>query len=161
MLRPSATKPPSLLNPAVDLRKRVGREEALSLVERAALLPARDRYLIEGVFRDGRSIADLAAVYDGDAVPDRTSKALRRRLHRLVERLRSPAFLLVVHQRDRWSRPMARVGTACVIQGKTLREAAGSLGMSVHAVRRHHDAILAMAHGFQMGRRAASRKGAE
>lgn len=138
--------------PGLDLRRGVQRGLAEALVERAALLPAPDRYLIEGVFRDGRTIAELAALWGEDPEPGQTPRALRRRLHRLVARLRSPAFVLVAEQQERWEGPMARVGAACVLRGRSMREAAGELGMSIHTVRRHLDAIMALASAHGAGR---------
>jgi DNA-directed RNA polymerase specialized sigma24 family protein len=137
----------------LDLRRGIRREFAAALVERAAHLPEADRLLIEGVFRDGRSIAQIAEVWIKNPDPAYTPKSLRRRLHRLVERLRSPAFALVAQHRDRWNPPMARVATACVLQGRSLREAADSLGMSLHTVRRHLDAVTAIAEAFYGGHR--------
>ncbi len=137
--------------PALDLRRGFRRETAERLVERAAHLPQLDRYLVEGVFRDGRSIADLAAVWSDHPQPGRSAKSLRRRLHRLVERLDSPGFVLVAECRDRWAPTRRRVATACFLHGQSLRQAADSLGMSLHTVRRHFEAITAIAEAPRPG----------
>jgi len=127
--------------PSLDLRRGVRRDFAERLVERAKHLAEPDRYLIEGVFRDGRSIAELSAMWGEHPERGRSPKALRRRLHRLVERLNSPRYLFVAEYRDRWAPTRRRVATACVLHGMSLREAAEALGTSLHTVRRHFDAV--------------------
>ncbi len=68
-------------SPTLDLRRGYRRDLAQTLVDRAVYLPEPDRYLIEGVFRDGRSIADLAAMWKDRPEPGHTPRSLRRRLH--------------------------------------------------------------------------------
>lgn len=138
-------------NPGLDLRRGFRRDMAQTLVERARHLPEPDRYLIEGVFRDGRSIAELAAMWGENPEPGRSPKSLRRRLHRLVDRLNSPRYLLVAEYRDRWAPTRRRVATACVLHGMSLREAADALGTSLHTVRRHFDAVVAIADAMRGG----------
>ena len=130
--------------PSLDLRRGFRREVAEVLVERAELLPEPDRRLIEGVFRDGRSIREVAAVWGDPPGPGRDERTLRRRLHRLVRRLYSPEFLVVAQLRERWAPARRRVATACVLHGLSLREAAEALGMSMHTVRRQLDAVSAI-----------------
>lgn len=120
-----------------DLRRRRRREHTARLVERAVWLPPRDRALVEAVFRDGHPVTDLARL-TGDC-----PRSLRRRVRQLAARLTSPRFLFVVHHRDLWTNSRRRVGTACFIEGLSLRAAARELQMSLHTVRRHTDAIEA------------------
>lgn len=120
-----------------DLRRRRRRDHTARLVERAVWLPPRDRALIEAVFHHGRTVTDLAKL-TGDS-----PRSLRRHVRQLAARLVSPRFLFVVHHRDLWTASRRRVGTACFIEGLSLRAAAGQLGMSLHTVRRHTDAIEA------------------
>jgi DNA-directed RNA polymerase specialized sigma24 family protein len=137
--------------PALDLRRGFRRDVAQRLVERAAHLPAPDRCLVEGVFRDGRSIAELAELWPENPKSGRGARALRRRLHRLIERLNSPGFLLVAECRERWGPTRRRVATACILHGLSHREAADSLGISLHTVRRHFAAVIAITEALRGG----------
>lgn len=141
MLGSSVAERAAARKPHMDLRRGVRRDLAERMVEAAPYLAGPDRYLVEGVFRDGRSIAELAAAWGQSPPPRYAPRALRRRLHRVVERVHSPKFQMVVEWRGSWEPVRRRVATACVLHGLTFREAAESLGMSVHAVRRHFDAI--------------------
>jgi ABC-type lipoprotein export system ATPase subunit len=68
----------------------------------------------------------------------------RRRLRRLIERALSPRFAFVVAHRASLGATRRRVAMACIVQGRSLREASGMLGLSLHAVRRHIDAVEAL-----------------
>lgn len=129
---------------AVDLRKRVDRRQAETLVERAALLPGEDRLLVEGVFRDGRSVTQLAQVWRRGDAATIDVRTLRRRLQRVLRRMHTPEFRHVAAHHEAWPAPMSRVATACILHGLTLRQAAEHLGLSVHTVRRNFDAVLAL-----------------
>jgi DNA-directed RNA polymerase specialized sigma24 family protein len=151
MLGSPAVERTAARTPTLDLRRAFRRDLAQTLVERAAHLPEPDRYLIEGVFRDGRSIADLAAMWKDRPELGYTPRSLRRRLHRLVERLNSHRFMLVAEHRACWTPTRRRVATACVLHGLSLREAAETLGTSLHTVRRHFDAITTIADAMRGG----------
>lgn len=127
-------------DPAVeaDLRRRRQRDMVEHLLDRAACLPPDDLALLRAVYADGRTAVELAALMRCDA------RALRRRIRRLVERLLSPRFLFVLRHRDGWSATRKRVATACVLHGRSLREAAAELRLSLHTVRRHLDAVNAL-----------------
>lgn len=137
--------------PDLDLRRGFHRDLAQALVERAAHLPEPDRYLVEGVFRDGRSIAHLSAMWAPRPEPGRNPQSLRRRLHRLIARLSSHRFLVVAEHSDRWTPTRRRVATACVLHGMSLREASEALGVSLHTVRRHFEAVAAVADALRGG----------
>lgn len=130
--------------PSLDLRRGIRRDVARTLVERAALLPEPDRYLVEGVFRDGRPISDLAAMWREIPGHERVPRSLRRRLHRLVERLLSPRFEVVARIHHTWTPTRKRIATACVLHGLSTRQAAERLGVSLHTVRRQLDAVHAI-----------------
>lgn len=113
-------------------------------MDRATHLPEQDRYLIEGVFRDGRPISDLAAMWREHPAAGRAPRSLRRRLHRLVDRLLSPRFEVVASLNHTWGPTRKRIATACVLHGLSTRQAADHLGVSLHTVRRQIDAINAI-----------------
>lgn len=123
---------------ATDLRRKRRRELVERIVERAELLPPGDRALVHAHYRDGRSVAEIARAGGGSARP------LRRRLKRLVERELDPLFAFVSRRRESWSSTRRRVATSVVIEGWSMRETSRRLGLSLHTVRRHHDAVRAM-----------------
>lgn len=136
----SLNGPSRMLNPAeaCDLRRRRRRDLVERLVDRAQWLPAEDRTLVESVYQDGRTVSDLASLLGANP------RTLRRRLRRLTRRLLSPQFVFVVAHRDRWPSTRRRVAEACVLHGRSLRETARELRLSLHCVRRHHDAVTAL-----------------
>lgn len=157
---------------ASDLRRRHARSMVEQLVELTAALPDPDRALMLAVYRDGRTVTDLAPLL-GEPPP-----AIRRRVRALVKRVMSPPFryvaaasgALAAAQRDArhpssitgdrgagsgsepvvkpiassWPRMRRRVADLCVIRGLSQRAAAAELGASVHVVRRHLDAVTAL-----------------
>ena len=128
----------------LDLRRKRRRDQAEITLDRARHLPPEDRVLIEAVFRDGRPVAELAALISGDAgESDRTAHArgLRRRIRRLTARLLSREFAFVAEQLSDWSPTRRRVATACILHGRSIRDAAAELRVSLHTVRRHRAAI--------------------
>ncbi|MDQ7012964.1 MAG: hypothetical protein Q9O74_03600 [Planctomycetota bacterium] len=141
-------------SPALDLRRGFRRDVARTLVDRAVHLPEQDRYLIEGVFRDGRPISDLAQMWREHPGPGRAPRSLRRRLHRLVDRLLSPRFEVVAQLNHTWTPTRKRVATACVLHGLSTRRAAADLGISLHTVRRQVDAINAICDAVSGGRKS-------
>lgn len=90
---------------------------------------------------------------------ERNARALRSRVRRVVRRMLTPEYQAVA----RWfaieklnagracgvsgaiGALRRRVGASCFLQGLSIREAARELGLSLHTVRRHRDAIAAMA----------------
>ncbi len=123
---------------AWDLRRKQRREVVERVVERAELLTPGDRALVLAYFRDQQHASDIARLA-GEPV-----RAMRRRLRKLVERVLSPRFQFVASRRLAWPPTRRRVACSCVLEGYTLRETSRRLGLSLHSVRRHHDAIQAM-----------------
>jgi len=121
-----------------DRRRTDRRRQTEVLVQRAAWLRGDERAMVEAVYGEGRSCADLARLL---GVPADT---VRRRVRRAARRAASGLFGFVVTHREAWSPTRRRVATRCVLRGATLREAAADLGLSLHAVRKHWDAIRAL-----------------
>jgi hypothetical protein len=117
------------------------------LVAHAAFLPAADQVLIEAFFVQGQSAADLAllsATARGQSPHPNHARALRRRLRQLIQRVRSREFRFVVAHLESFTPSMRRVARACILAGRSTRQAAEELGVSLYTVRRYRDAILAM-----------------
>ena len=146
------------------------------LVERAGWLPTADRALVEAVYGEGLTvIAFVRRCLDRGIAPvDRTALSIteggdasgsleawtrvaRRRLRRLVARLESDRFMLVVGRRNAWATTRRRVAVTCVLQGRSLRQASRDLGLSLHTVRRHMEAVEAACEAYaEAGREARS-----
>jgi hypothetical protein len=164
-----------------DLRRRRRRELVQRVIDRAAWLAPADRLLIESIYRDHRSVADIARLAEVDP------RSLRRRVRRVVRRVLSPRFAFVasrvvelnacrtirlgadgtgasapasertgshvgaVTSRDStaWGSVRRRIAAECYINGRSIRDVAHMLNLSMHAVRRHRDAVEAV---FQAAR---------
>lgn len=135
---------------AADLRRRRQRALTETLLERAEHLPQDDRALLESVYREGAPVSGLAELLNTSA------RSLRRRVRRLVQRVLSEQYVFVARRRVEWSPTRRRVAEACVLGGRSLREAAADLKLSLHAVRRHADAVHAMYEAERDARRSAS-----
>ncbi len=122
----------------LDLRRRRTREMAEVLVGRAEWLGDEDRAIVSAVYQDGISAKDLANIRG------QSPRCVRRRIHALVQRITSDEFAFVLRARDQWPPTRRRVATACVLRGMSLREAGDKLGLSLHAVRKHMDAVRAL-----------------
>lgn len=121
----------------VDLRRLRVREWAEELVARANHLPGPDRALIYAVYDTGLPISQIAAK-NGHA-----ARTLRRRVRALASRMASPEYRFVARQRRRWTQIRRAVGTTCFLNGKSQRDAAKELNISLYTVRKHHAAIVA------------------
>lgn len=146
-------------------RSRSDRRYAEMLVERAAWIPTVDRALIEAVYGEGLSVVGYVrrcldrgvvpverAVFGGGAGRadlDAWSRAARRRLRRVVARLGSDRFAFVIARRNTWATSRRRVAMACVLHGNSLRQASRDLGLSLHTVRRHMEAVDAMFEAYR------------
>jgi DNA-directed RNA polymerase specialized sigma24 family protein len=122
---------------ATDLRRRRSAELAQRVLDRAPLLAPGDRALLEAVFRDHRpltQIADLLGL---------TPKVVRRRTRQAITRALSDRVAWVARHAPGWSPVRRRVAIACVVEGRPLRDAARTLNLSLHTVRRHAETIHA------------------
>ena len=118
-----------------DRRRRQGRDLAEALVARAEHLLPEDRALLNAVYRDGNSAMEVATLTG--AAP----RAVRRKIRTLAQRVLDPRFAFVLVHRDAWPPTRRKVATELICHGRPLRETAKHLNLSLHAVRRHADAI--------------------
>lgn len=123
---------------ASDLRRRRGRELVDTLVERSAYLPQDERELVLAVYRDNRKITEVAALLN---LPPRR---LRARVRRLIKRLLDPRFAFVARHREQWPRTRRRVATMRFLFGRTMRQTAADLGLTLHQIRQHEAAVHAL-----------------
>lgn len=115
---------------------RIGtRRRTEGLVNCAAYLELSDRALVESVFERGMSVAALARAVGDDP------RHLRRRLKRLLNRISSREFQFVLRARRHWSDNQQRVADAVILRGRTQRQAASELNLSLHQVRTYLHAV--------------------
>lgn len=107
------------------------RQDAASeLLRWARHLPTEDRVLLEAVFRDGRSVAEVAAL------TGERPRNLQRRVRELVRRVRSPLFRFVAARGDELISAEAQaVARRRVIEHRPLREIAKTHKLSLYRVR--------------------------
>jgi len=120
---------------AADLRRKRRRAVAEELIERSELLLPEDHALIRAVYSEGRTAVEIARLQGVSA------RAVRARLRRLIARLASREFVVVARESRGWPPMRRRVASAVILQGRTLREAADELRLSLYAVRRHMEHI--------------------
>lgn len=109
-----------------------------AVVRLAQWLPDDERALVGAVYEDGRSISRVAHL------TGRAPGELRRALAQLIARVSAPEYAFVVVNRSRWPAARARVATACWLEGRSVRGAAESLGLSLYEVRIHREAVRAL-----------------
>lgn len=126
-----------------DLRRRRSRELSELLVAAAEWTAPEDRAVIHAIYRDGMTARALAELRQ---VP---ARVVRRQVRRLASRLLSPRYLFVVRNRDHWPSLRRRVATVCVVHGRTMRQAAEFLGVSLHTVRREMSIVDALFNATQ------------
>jgi DNA-directed RNA polymerase specialized sigma24 family protein len=124
--------------PAIDLRRRRGREQIRLLTELSSFLNPAERRLIEDTFDRGKTASVLAAELERDP------RGLRREIRRLSRRLLDPRFAFVALTAAHWRPTRRRIAETHFIRGLSLRETARELGISLYRVRQHRDAIDAM-----------------
>lgn len=149
-----------------DMRRRRNAEAAELVVRRAEFLAPEDRALLRAIYADGLSISQVAllrqtapttntlAAQGSDTTPASGAvsrpgvagaRRVRARVRALVERALSPMFVFVASRQADWTPTRRRVAQAVYLHGMTLREAASALGVSLHVVRRHADAVRTLA----------------
>ncbi len=100
------------------------------LLELAQPLPDADRLLLEQVYRQGQTFADLARLMG------QREWTLRRRVARLVKRMRQPQYRFLLKRRDLLDKPVRRCAELAYFQAYSLRRIAQVTGQSLHQVRR-------------------------
>jgi len=133
-------------------RRHERRDHIESLLGLADHLDERDRLLVEQVYRYGLSLAALARL------TGRSQKAVRGRLKKLSQRVRSPVFGYVVVQGEALPARTRQVAEEVVVRCRSLRGAAAHLGLSLHAVREQMAAVRALATGWGRAEIAADER---
>lgn len=126
------------LDTSVDLRRKRSRDMAEIVADHAQWALPDDRAIIWAIYRDGLTAQQVAHLRS------ESPRLLRARVRRIVARLVSDQFRFVLRKRDGWPQLRRAVGGACVLQGRSMRDAAGFLHLSLHQVRREMGVIRAL-----------------
>ena len=102
---------------------------ACKLLDLAEYLPDEDRALLQAVYDRGMRPIEFARAI---RVSPRT---IRNRVRGLVERVSSPLFQFVAAQQGAWSSQRRLIAELNVFRGRSQREVARRLGVSLHRVR--------------------------
>lgn len=139
-IQPTSQRPLTRMQRAeiFDRRRRQGRDLAETLVARAEHLLPEDRALLNAIYRDGSSAREVATLTGA------TPRSIRLRIRKLAQRALDPRFAFVLVHRDHWPATRRKVATETILHGRTLRETASGLNLSLYTVRRHADAIRVM-----------------
>ncbi len=135
---------------SIDLRRGLDDRTAETVINRAEWLGDPDRRMVIAVFGDGLSAAAVAALQQQNA------RQVRRVVARAAARLLEPIAVFVATRSGEWPNSRAEVGRAIYHHGRSLRETAGVLGLSLYTVRKHRDAIEGI---FESERARARRPG--
>lgn len=128
----------------LDLRRPRDAEAADRVIHRADWLGPSDRALVLAVFRDSMSVTDLARAHDT------CPRSLRRRLAAALARINDDhAPFVIAHTTTQLGPPAitgvrARIARAVYLQGRSMRAIADDLGVSLHTVRAHRQAVDAL-----------------
>jgi len=124
---------------AIDLRRRPEPGLVDLILMRAEYLAQSERALLEAYYRRGVDAADLALL------EGKPARSIRRRVRSLSARVLDDLFVYVMRSIDRFGPTRQRIARGVYLQGTSRRAIAQQLGLSLHTVRRHCDAIEELA----------------
>jgi hypothetical protein len=107
------------------------------LRNRALLLKAEDRALVEGLYGKGMTTLEMSRLLNV------SQETVRRRGRKLLRHLRSPLFSFVLTQRASWEATRRKVGEVRFLQRRSLRDTAEKANLTMHQVRMESTAIVA------------------
>jgi hypothetical protein len=131
---------------AADRRRKQARHLRDIVPGRLEPLDPADAAILRAVFERGVAVASLIATTRGQDEMRFQSKArsMRRRVRRLVARVLSPSYLFVMRNEQQIPPPLRRVARLSVLQGRTQREVADELRLSLFETRRRIIAMRAL-----------------
>jgi DNA-directed RNA polymerase specialized sigma24 family protein len=123
--------------PAPTLRELLRRRQewARRLLDHVDELDPADRAVLHGVYQLGMTVADLASVLG------RQQRTVRQRIARLAQRISSPEFQFVLRHRRSWPAARRAIAERVILRGRSQRDVARELGISIYRVRRECDRI--------------------
>lgn len=126
------------LDETIDLRRRSTQEKSSRIIRRAHWLDENDREIVIAYFERGMHASEIGTLLNTDP------RLIRRRLRHIIQRLEDPRCAYVVAHRNAWSARRRAIAEDLFIRGRSMREISKERGLSLHAVRKHRDAIDAM-----------------
>lgn len=114
------------------------RRDAEFILKMAAHLPLNDRVMVELVYRDGRSAAEVARL------SRRHVRTVQSRTRAAVKRIYSRDFQFLIAHEALLPRELQASARRLVLEGRGLRGTARLTGLSLHTVRRHRLQINAL-----------------
>lgn len=126
--------------PLPDFRKAPLRTLVEALEDASRHLQPEQRELVRALCCQGVPAHRLAALRARSESP----RSLRRRVKTLARRALSPHFQFVLARRDHWPPERRLVATLCVLEGRTMKDAADRASLTLHAVRAHMHAVRAL-----------------
>lgn len=127
------------LDQSLDLRRKATHALSTRVVERAHWLSPKDCELVLAYFERGMHASEIGTLLGYEP------KYVRRRLKQLVFRLEDPRCAYVVTHRNAWTPKRRAIAEDLFIRGRSMREVSKAHNMSLHTIRKHRDAIEAMA----------------
>jgi hypothetical protein len=116
-------------------RRRAMGDQTDRLLHRSMLLDREDQALIVSVYRDHVPIPRLAAIRN------ESTRQVRRRIQRLSDRLLTPRTSYLLARKHAWEHERWAAAQRCLVAGHGMRRVADDLGISLHRVRKHVDAV--------------------
>ena len=114
-------------------------KHAARICELAQHLAPTDRAILQLAYADGKTIPQIAALIGAPR------HATQRRLRRLTRRVLTPEFAFIAPQLGELDAVARAVARCCIIEGRSVRDAAAHLRTTQHAVRAARHTLLAMA----------------
>ena len=103
--------------------------EIEELLRMSKLLEPADGALIQAVYGRGMTTGEFAQAMGC------SRRQVSKRLKRVVRRIRSPLFRFVVEHERRWPFDRRTIAQSVILRGRTQRQTAQLLSVSVHYVR--------------------------
>lgn len=122
----------------IDLRRKRSSATVSRLIRRAEWLDAPDRELVLAFYEQGLCATRIGVMFAMDP------RNVRRSIRQLTARLNDPRAAYVAAHCEGWGRSRGAVARELFLCGRSMREVSESLGISLHCVRKHRDAIEAM-----------------
>lgn len=105
------------------------------LLEAAEHLQPAETAMVRAIYDRGMNCTEFARA------SGRSPSFVRRRLARLINRIKDPLFQFVIRESRHWPKRRATVAKAVVLHGRSQRETAEMLGLSLYEVRRQMQQI--------------------
>ena len=131
------------LDETLDLRRKTSRDRSARIIRRAHWLSPEDREIVLAYFERDMCASEIGQLLKVDP------KYVRRQLKQIVHRLEDPRCAYVVANRNAWTPKRRAIAEDLFLRGRSMRDVSKTHKTSLHMIRKHRDAIDAMAHADQ------------